>query len=57
MVKALQQELLKQFKMKAIFNCSISFQKKRKRFRTSIEMPVVPEQETLKNELQIREEV
>ncbi len=41
----------------AIFNCSISFQKREKGLEHQIEMPKVPEPETLKNELQIREEV
>ena len=41
----------------AIFNCSISFQKREKGLEHQIEMPKVPEPETLKNELEIREEV
>ena len=41
----------------AIFNCSISFQKNEKGLEHQIEMPKVPEPETLKNELEIREAV
>ena len=41
----------------AIFNCSISFQKREKGLEHQIDMPIVPEPESLKNELEIREEV
>ena len=40
----------------AIFNCSISFQKREKGLEHQIEMPKVPEPETLKSEMEIREE-
>ena len=40
----------------AIFNCSISFQKREKGLEHQIEMPIVPEPETLKSEMEIREE-
>ena len=40
----------------AIFNCSVSFQKREKGLEHQIEMPDVPEPETLKSEQEIREE-
>ena len=40
----------------AIFNCSISFQKREKGLEHQIEMPKVPEPETLKSEMEVREE-
>ena len=40
----------------AIFNCSISFQKREKGLEHQIEMPDVPEPESLKSEQEIREE-
>ena len=39
----------------AIFNCSISFQKREKGLEHQIEMPDVPEPESLKSEQEIRE--
>lgn len=41
----------------AIFNCSISFQKRESGLEHQIDMPQVPEPESLKNELEIREAV
>ena len=41
----------------AIFNCSISFQKREKGLEHQIEMPDVPEPESLKSEQEIREEI
>ena len=41
----------------AIFNCSVSFQKREKGLEHQIEMPDVPEPETLKSEQEIREEI
>ena len=41
----------------AIFNCSISFQKRESGLEHQINMPQVPEPESLKNELEIREAV
>ena len=41
----------------AIFNCSISFQKREPGLEHQIEMPKVPEPESLKSELEIREKV
>ena len=40
-----------------IFNCSISFQKREKGLEHQIEMPDVPEPESLKSEQEIREEI
>tara|TARA_Y100000746_G_scaffold149316_1_gene127914 strand:+ start:2775 stop:3650 length:876 start_codon:yes stop_codon:yes gene_type:complete len=40
-----------------IFNCSISFQKREKGLEHQIDMPNVPEPETLKSEQEIREEI
>ena len=48
-VKALQEG-------EAIFNCSISFQKREKGLEHQIDMPDVPEPETLKSELEMRAE-
>jgi acyl-CoA thioesterase-2 len=39
----------------AIFNCSISFQKREKGLEHQIDMPDVPEPETLKSELEIEQ--
>ena len=41
----------------AIFNSSISFQKREKGLEHQIEMPDVPEPETLKSEIEIRKEI
>ena len=41
----------------AIFNCSISFQKRENGLEHQIDMPNVPEPETLKSEQEVREEI
>ncbi len=40
-----------------IFNCSISFQKREKGFEHQVDMPDVPEPETLKSEQELREDI
>ena len=40
-----------------IFNCSISFQKREKGLEHQVDMPDVPEPETLKSEQELREDI